>query len=86
MTNMSDRSYRRLVWDRAVIENRFRCPQCNTLLFTDGRPDENILIIEEEHAAGCPFCHNHVGRIFEIPENFINNNYERRFSEHGQNN
>lgn len=75
---------KRIVWDRAVIENRFRCPQCNTALYVDGKPEANLFISNEGKAAGCPFCHNHVGRIFEIPEDFINNNFERRFN-HGKN-
>ena len=77
---------KRIVWDKRVQENRFRCPNCNIALYVDGRPDANILISKEGTDAGCPFCHNHVGRIFEIPEDFINNNYERRFSENGKNN
>ena len=73
---------KRIVWDRAVIENRFRCPNCNILMYLDGKPDPEIFIVGD--AAGCPFCHNHVGRIFEIPEDYINNNFERRFN-HGKN-
>ena len=75
----------RIVFDKRVQENGFRCTNCNIHLFIDGKPDPEILVSKERTDAGCPFCHNHIGRIFEISEDFINNNYERRFSENGKN-